>query len=125
MSDLDTKTLFHNPDELSKEELARLRGKIRMQMYLPYVCGLSMPAFLLAVRGHRANFDHFLMAAALGLGAGNLGVQTMRTTVTRPDSDILRAWDERLVKQTFAVSGLNTNYTALAHNDEFKTHRTY
>ena len=66
-----------------------------------------------------------LAGSLFGYVAGMNAASSTRTSFVREDSDIMRAFDERLIKQSFAVSGINNSYVSLAHNDEFRSHKPY
>ena len=53
MSDFDTKTLYHNPDELSSAELLKIRNKIRFQRIMPIFGALSATGLMMAFFGPR------------------------------------------------------------------------
>ena len=53
MLDFDTKLVYHNPDQLSNDELWKLRAKIRQQNFMPYFGAFSAGIFMMAFFGPR------------------------------------------------------------------------
>lgn len=125
MSDIDFKALYHNPDELTRDELRLLRRKIQMQMMMPWFCGVSSAATMFAFRAGRLTPVMMASTFVAGYYIGKFGATSTSNMIVSRDEDIMRAWDKRQIRQVFAVSGLNSNYTSLQHNEEMITPRVY
>jgi hypothetical protein len=81
---------------------------------------------LFAVIMRRAVFKHktvgqasLFLGAAAGYAIAANGVNTNGSVVSRKfDEDITRAFDERYLRSALVVSGLFTNHTSIAHNED-------
>ena len=124
MSDYDTKALYNNHDELSTQELLKIRNKIRFQRIMPFFGAFASTSLMMAFFGPRHS-SLVLAGAAAGYIVGCNASASARTCYVKEDDDIMTAWDQRFARQIFAVSGLNNSYTALAHNEDWKSHRPY
>ncbi len=74
---MDFKVLFHNPEELTQDELVYLSGKIRMQRFLPYTTaifgGVAFYILNSAVLRHAHNWKIVGVGALAGFIVGGYG----------------------------------------------------
>ena len=130
----DLKTLFHDPDSLTDEELKALRSKLRWQMATPYISAAFTGAFY-HVCSHqffysgvlplRRQLPPVVLASFAGFMFGGYAASHMgRSVLNRPvDRDILIAFEERYMKNSLNVAGYNNNYISShssADNTEFE-----
>jgi hypothetical protein len=60
-----------------------------------------------------------LLGGGAGYVIGANGVNANSSVVSRKfDQDITRAFDERYLRSALVVSGLFTNHTSIAHNED-------
>jgi hypothetical protein len=71
---MDLKTLFHNPDSLTDDELKTISKKLRFQRMLPFACaGIgAVSIFLLqsVVLKRYVGYSHIMLGLAGGFGLG-------------------------------------------------------
>ena len=128
----DLKTLFHNPDSLSDEELKQLRTKLRVQMATPYISAAFSGAFYHVCSSQfyaathsslRQTLPRVGVVALAGFMFGGLAASQMdRSVLKRPvDTDILHAFEERYIKSSLNVAGYNNNYISSRSNADNTT----
>ena len=114
---MDLKVLFHNPEELSDQELHHLRMKIQFQHSMPWLSAFfgGFSLYLLDVGVLRRN--HNLKSVAVGaLGGFLLGAYSsyqVRTSLPRPlDNDIINAFDKKYMNTVLNTTGFGSNYVS-------------
>ena len=121
---MDTKTLFHNPESLSEDELYQLRVKIQGQRRACFYgwTGGVLITFVMS-QGVYRNQVFSLGKIFLGGMAGYVicanGVDRNSSLLKRDvDRDIVKAFDQRWLRSALSVSGLYTNHTSMGHNED-------
>ena len=90
--DFDTKLLYHNPDQLSDQELWKLRAKIRAQSRMPWLGAFGAGALMMGLFGPRQRV-FVLGGTVLGYCIGCNAASSTRTHFVQEDSDIMKAFD--------------------------------
>ena len=125
----DLKTLFHNPDSLTDDELKQLRNKLRVQMATPYLSAAFSGAlyhvcssqFYAATHSSlRQTLPRVGAVAFAGFLFGGLAASQMDRSVLRKpiDREILIAFEERYVRNSLNIAGYNNNYISTRSNGD-------
>ena len=116
---MDLKVLFHNPEQLSDEELMLAREKIRFQRSMPWLTaifgGFSVYVLERAVmRRHRATTAYLAVGALAGFWLGNASNQghlLLSTDKERvQDSEIINAFDRKYMNTVLNTTGFGNNH---------------
>lgn len=121
---MDSKTLFHNPESLTDNDLAAIRSKLWYQRRSAQAGALS-GGFLMYVTQMAvlkrsnpglaqiclASFAGYLIAA----NGVNSSISVIKSSL---DRDITHAFDQRQLRGALAVSGLLTHHTSHANSDD-------
>ena len=108
---MDLKTLYHNPDEFSDEELAKIRSTIRAQQRMPWFCAafssLGFYATYNSLYRRVPRGSVVALAAVAGWSIGCLGASSFGTLLHGHgyDQDILRAFEQRQLQLALNISG--------------------
>ena len=116
---MDLKVLFHNPEELSEEELALARKKIHFQRSMPWVTALfgGFSVFVLEraiFRKTRATNAFLALGALGGFWLGNassgFGLQQTDNEKRAYDYEILNAFDRKYMNTVLNATGFGNNH---------------
>lgn len=124
---MDLKVLFHNPDELTNEELDQIHAKIRVQREIPYGCaffaGLSMYLVDNKMLRRYSDWKRIVAAGALGFAVGAINTFDSDAVLYKKkfEKDILHAFDQRQINSTYNMLGFNSNHI---HFSDFSDSRT-
>ena len=99
----------------------------QLQMYMPYwgalFTGVTMRILDAQILRRAASFSRIGVATAFGFYLGACGANRLHSNLWRSfDEDITNAFDERYVKRALNVSGLNSNWVNVKHNEDFMNH---
>ena len=122
---MDTKTLFHDPDDLSDEELKSLRFKLTTQRQMPYFAAAftAMSFHVLHSQMFRTGVlpVRITIAAAAGFMLGGYGAHSVNGSILprKFDKDIMLAFEQRFLKHSLNVAGYNNNSISLRNNFDY------
>ena len=114
---MDLKVLFHNPDELTNEELRELRLSIRQRRMMffstPVIFGLG--AFLLdtAILRRTYCYKRIALGASLGFLVAFYAQDNVQSVVPRTfDPEIINAFEKRYLTTALNATGFGSNYVS-------------
>ena len=120
---MDLKVLFHNPEQLSDEELTNLRVKLEYQRSMPWVTAFfgGFSVYVLErgiMRCHRATNAYVAAAALAGFWLGNSSSQghtLLSNGLERAhDRDIVNAFDRKYMNTVLNATGFGNNHINIA-----------
>ena len=116
---MDLKVLFHNPEELTDDELALVREKIRFQRSMPWITaffgGVSVLLFERAILRKTRATNAFIAAGALaGFWLGNTsaanGLEQTDYERRTHDTEIYNAFDRKYMNSVLNATGFGNNH---------------
>lgn len=127
---MDIKTLFHNPEELSDQELMKISNKISFQKHTRLIFGVfgGVSTYVIDSAFLRRSFCYKRVAVGtlLGYGFGMWAIQssTNSSCIDKNfDSDIINAFDQRYARTVLNSTGFGSNYVSIrdySQNINFK-----
>ena len=116
---MDYKLLFHNPEDLSDQELDLMRFKIRLQRTLPYytaaIFGFASYLFDSVLMKRNFTWARIGVFGAVGFLIGAHGSYGVQTTLPRDrvvDKEIINAFDQRYMTTVLNATGFGSNYVS-------------
>lgn len=114
---MDLKVLFHNPEDLSDDELKHLRKKIQQQRSMPWISafigGFSLYLFDEAFIRRHYCYKRIAVGALVVFAFGAHASYQVPTSITRKlDTDIVNAFDRRYMNAVLNSTGFGTNYVS-------------
>ena len=118
---MDSKVLFHDPEDLDDFELGQMRSKLRFQSMCPWACAAFMgltsaivDSQVLRRAPRRLNIGAFSLAG-LALGAGFSDNVDNNMWWRKIDPEIVNAYDQRHIRRNLNYAGLGSNW--VSYND--------
>ncbi len=116
---MDLKVLFHNPEQLSDEELMLAREKIRFQRSMPWLTAIfgGFSVYVLErgiMRRNRATPAYLAVGALAGFWLGNSSSQghlLIRSGLEKSyDREIINAFDRKYMTSVLNATGFGNNH---------------
>lgn len=116
---MDLKTLFHNPEELTNDDLRHLHDKIRFQHFMPRTSALFSGFAMYLLDRHILRRGHSWLriggVAAAGYIIGVYATDNVVNSLNKEfDEDIIQAFDQRYLKYALNSTGFGNNYVSIA-----------
>jgi hypothetical protein len=123
---MDLKVLFHNPHDLTDQELYQLRKKIKRQYTMPYTAALfgGFGAYLFDNVYLRKSHSWARVGtgALLGFAIGAYSSYQVASSVERKfDSEIINAFDKKYLDTVLNATGFGSNYLSVKDYSETQT----
>ena len=114
---MDLKVLFHNPEDLSDDELAHLRQKIQLQRSMPWTSaffgGFGLYLLDKAILRRHYCYKRIAVGALVGFALWAHASYQVRTSIPRKlDTDIVNAFDRRYMNAVLNSTGFGSNYVS-------------
>lgn len=127
---MDLKALFHNPENLTDEELNQLKTKIALQRTAPWTTatftGVAWYLFEAAYLRKPACYKRALAAGALGFVIGAYyvnGGSSNSLPRLEGEAQILEAFDRRYMNTVLNVNGFGSNYLSVRDYADTQVHK--
>ena len=116
---MDLKVLFHNPEELSEEELSQIIQRLNLQRSLPWTAAFfgGFGAYFLDAAVLRRSHDVKRVAAGAVVGfllGAYSAYNVSGSSLARPlDQDIINAFDRKYMTNALNATGFGSNYVSI------------
>jgi hypothetical protein len=121
---MDSKTLFHNPESLTDDDLAAIRSKLWYQRRSAQAGALGGGFFMYVMqmavlKRVSPSIGQICFASFAGYLIAANGVNSSVSMIqSKLDRDITHAFDQRQLRGALAVSGLLTHHTSYANSED-------
>jgi hypothetical protein len=127
---MDLKALFHNPENLSDQELNQLKAKIQLQRSVPWTTatftGVAWYLFEGAYLRRATCYKRAAVAGVLGFVIGAYYVNSgSSNSLSRLEGEqqILEAFDRRYMNTVLNVTGFGSNYLSVRDYADTQAHK--